>query len=173
MSLKPLLLLPGLGLVCLLSACAGPLPKADPQQAWIDLAPESPNDLLADSVDGKRLNDGRYFQVSPGQHRLRMALLKGANGNSAQPDCLGRLDYAGFQAGAITDWWSPARARTSAPNCWTPRAGRWPRAGRSVACRAFFSIAKVDFHDTQTAAADTRPGPRVPARRLRRAHAPA
>ncbi|MEN5253752.1 hypothetical protein [Pseudomonas protegens] len=99
MSLKPLLLLPGLGLVCLLSACAGPLPKADPQQAWIDLAPESPNDLLADSVDGKRLNDGRYFQVSPGQHRLRMALLKGANGNSAQPDCLGRLDYAGFQAG--------------------------------------------------------------------------
>jgi len=99
MSLKPLLLLPGLGLVCLLSACAGPLPKADPQQAWIDLAPESPNDLLADSVDGKRLNDGRYFQVSPGQHRLQMALLQGANGNSAQPDCLGRLDYVGFQAG--------------------------------------------------------------------------
>ena len=38
-------------------------------------------------------------QVSPGQHRLQMALLQGANGNSAQPDCLGRLDYAGFQAG--------------------------------------------------------------------------
>ena len=43
MSLKPLLLLPGLGLVCLLSACAGPLPKADPQQAWICLLYTSPS----------------------------------------------------------------------------------------------------------------------------------
>lgn len=99
MSFKPLLLLPGLGLVGLLSACAGPLPKADPSQAWIGLAQESPNDLLADSVDGKRLEDGRYFQVSPGAHRLQMALLQGANGNSAQPECEGRLDYSGFKAG--------------------------------------------------------------------------
>lgn len=99
MSLKPLLLLPGLSLVCLLSACAGPLPKTDPNQAWIGLQAESPNDLLADRVDGKRLADGRYFQVAPGKHRLEMALLQGANGNSVQPACMGRLDYSGFKAG--------------------------------------------------------------------------
>ena len=47
MTLKPLMLIPTLGLVCLLSACAGPVPKADPSQAWIGLQGESSDDLLA------------------------------------------------------------------------------------------------------------------------------
>jgi len=42
MSLKPLLLVPVLGFVCLLSACAGPIPKADPSEAWIGLQEEAP-----------------------------------------------------------------------------------------------------------------------------------
>ena len=38
---KPLLLIPALGLVLLLSACAGPMPKADPSEAWIGLQEEA------------------------------------------------------------------------------------------------------------------------------------
>ena len=51
-ALKPLLLIPALGAVLLLSACAGPLPKADPSEAWIGLTEEAPNDLMAERVDG-------------------------------------------------------------------------------------------------------------------------
>ena len=60
-SLKPLLLIPALGAVLLLSACAGPIPKADPSEAWIGLKEEAPNDLMAERVDGHRVDDGRYF----------------------------------------------------------------------------------------------------------------
>ena len=76
MSLKPLLLVPVLGFVCLLSACAGPIPKADPSQAWIGLQEEAPNDLMAERVDGKRVDDGRYFEVTPGDHRLDVTLFE-------------------------------------------------------------------------------------------------
>ena len=54
-----------------LGACASPLPPADPKQAWIDLYTITPGRLvMADRLDGKRLDDGRFFQVSPGRHEL-------------------------------------------------------------------------------------------------------
>ncbi|MBV4538840.1 MULTISPECIES: hypothetical protein [Pseudomonas] len=54
-----------------LGACASPLPPADPKQAWIDLYTITPGRvIMADRLDGKRLNDGRYFQVTPGKHEL-------------------------------------------------------------------------------------------------------
>ncbi|BBP77476.1 hypothetical protein CCU68_25740 [Pseudomonas gingeri NCPPB 3146 = LMG 5327] len=99
MTLKPLMLIPTLGLVCLLSACAGPVPKADPSQAWIGLQGESSDDLLAERVDGKRVDDGRYFEVTPGKHNLEVTLIQGANGDDDQPECSGHVVYDQFKAG--------------------------------------------------------------------------
>lgn len=52
-------------------ACASPLPPVDPKQAWVDLYTMTPGRvIMADRLDGKRLDDGRYFQVTPGKHEL-------------------------------------------------------------------------------------------------------
>ncbi|WOE82155.1 hypothetical protein RZO07_13365 [Pseudomonas protegens] len=99
MTLKPLLLIPALGLVCLLSACAGPMPQPDPSQAWIGLQEEAPNDLMAERVDGKKVDDGRYFEVKPGAHRLDVTLFEESVGDSNQQDCNGHISYSGFKAG--------------------------------------------------------------------------
>ncbi|NBF09111.1 hypothetical protein [Pseudomonas sp. Fl4BN1] len=99
MTLKPLLLIPALGLVCLLSACAGPMPQPDPSQAWIGLQEEAPNDLMAERVDGQKIDDGRYFQVQPGAHRLDVTLFEESVGDSNQQDCNGHVSYSGFKAG--------------------------------------------------------------------------
>jgi hypothetical protein len=99
MTLKPLLLVPGLSLICLLSACAGPEPKSDPSEAWIDLQQPGNTNVLAEKIDGQRVADGRYFEVKPGVHRLDVTLIRGTDGNSAEPICTGRLDYSHFQAG--------------------------------------------------------------------------
>lgn len=99
MTLKPLLLIPSLGLVCLLSACAGPIPKSDPSEAWISLQQQSNTDVLADRIDGQRVSDGRYFEVKPGAHHLQMTMVDGANGSALEHSCLGELDYSNFQAG--------------------------------------------------------------------------
>lgn len=54
-----------------LGACASPLPPVDPKQAWIDLYTVTPGRIvMAERLDGQRLNDGRYFQVTPGKHEL-------------------------------------------------------------------------------------------------------
>ena len=99
MSLKPLLLIPALGVVLLLSACAGPIPKADPSEAWIGLTEDAPNDLLAERVDGKRVDDGRYFEVKPGAHSLDVTLYEEEPGDDNQRDCQGRVEYEAFKAG--------------------------------------------------------------------------
>ncbi|AZE84661.1 lipoprotein, putative [Pseudomonas orientalis] len=99
MSPRTLLLIPTLAAVVLLSACAGPMPKADPSQAWIGLKEEAPNDLLAERVDGQRVDDGRYFEVSPGDHRLDVTLFEEEPGDDNQQDCQGRVEYKHFKAG--------------------------------------------------------------------------
>jgi hypothetical protein len=99
MTSKSLLLIPMLSLVTLLSACAGPMPKADPSEAWIGLQEESPSAMLAENVDGKRLNDGRYFEVTPGAHTLDMTLFVEQGGDENQEDCSARVKYDGFKAG--------------------------------------------------------------------------
>ncbi|MEB0041154.1 MULTISPECIES: hypothetical protein [unclassified Pseudomonas] len=71
MSSKTLLLIPMLSVVALLCAA---VPKPDPSEAWIGLREDPQSDLMAERVDGKRLNDGRYFEVTPGTHRLDMTL---------------------------------------------------------------------------------------------------
>ena len=99
MTVKPLLLIPSLSLVLLLSACAGPMPKQDPAQAWIGLKEEGTSDLMAERVDGKNTRDGRYFEVTPGAHRLDVTLYEGATGDQNQVDCQGDVQYKAFKAG--------------------------------------------------------------------------
>ena len=99
MNLKPLLLIPSLSLVLLLSACAGPMPKQDPGEAWIGLKEECNSDLMAERVDGKSINDGRYFEVTPGAHRLDVTLYEGATGDENQVECQGKVNYSGVKAG--------------------------------------------------------------------------
>ncbi|CAK13039.1 hypothetical protein [Pseudomonas entomophila] len=54
-----------------LGACASPLPPVDPSKAWVDLYTITPGrTIMADRLDGKRLDDGRYFQLTPGKHEL-------------------------------------------------------------------------------------------------------
>lgn len=105
--MRALLLLAALSL---LGACASPLPAPDPQQAWIDLRTEPGELLMAEKLDGRRLDDGRYFQVSPGAHRLEASYrFEEYIGSMFARDpvymlCYLRLDYAGFAAGARYRW---------------------------------------------------------------------
>src|SRR5690606_23830876 len=55
-----------------LAGCSLWMPKPDPTQAWIELAPHQETDLQALAVDGRRLDDDRYFQVQPGSRTLDM-----------------------------------------------------------------------------------------------------
>lgn len=56
----------------MLAGCAGPLPAVDPQQAWVDMHTFTGKLVMADKLDGKRTEDGRYFQVTPGKHELQV-----------------------------------------------------------------------------------------------------
>ena len=56
----------------LLSGCQTPLPPVDPQMAWVDFSTPTPGGklLMAERLDQQRLNDGRFFQVTPGSHEI-------------------------------------------------------------------------------------------------------
>jgi len=99
MTFKPLMLIPTLGLALLLSACAGPMPKADPSEAWIGLQNEAPNDMLAEKVDGQKIDDGRFFEVPPGAHKLDVMLVEMPWGDGNQQDCSGEVSFNQFKAG--------------------------------------------------------------------------
>ena len=83
------------------SACAAPLPEHDPDMAWIDVQSQAGHRLSAQRMDGNKVNDARYFQVSPGEHQLQMRLTYDRGGNSSgdsQRRCLVDVVYADFQA---------------------------------------------------------------------------
>ncbi|CAG8863511.1 hypothetical protein PS627_00449 [Pseudomonas fluorescens] len=56
----------------MVAGCQTPIPTADPQKAWVELSTPFPNDrlLLAERLDKQRLADGRFFEVTPGNHEL-------------------------------------------------------------------------------------------------------
>jgi hypothetical protein len=58
----------------LVAGCQTPLPPVDPQMAWVDFSTPTPGGkvLMAERLDKQRLNDGRFFQVTPGSHELRV-----------------------------------------------------------------------------------------------------
>ncbi|WP_448110131.1 PA0061/PA0062 family lipoprotein [Pseudomonas lini] len=88
--------------------CASPLPAVDPQMAWVDFATPSPGGklLMADRLDNQRLSDGRYFQVTPGSHELRVRfdfeVMGGGSGLMSAPLerlCYLTINYDHFEAG--------------------------------------------------------------------------
>lgn len=94
-------------LVSSLSGCSLWMPKPDPSQAWIELAPREDTDLQALAVDGRRLDDDRYFQVMPGSRTLEMRYRFEVDGDNIGPDsgplprdCKLTLAYDRFTAGA-------------------------------------------------------------------------
>ena len=93
-----------------LSACAStPLPPVDPHQAWVDFATPTPGAklVMAQRLDGKNLNDGRFFQVPPGSRELMVRFdfevpTGGSLGGLSQTQdrtCFMTLQYDSFQAG--------------------------------------------------------------------------
>lgn len=96
--------------VLFLSACAlTPLPAVDPQQAWVDFATPTPGAklVMAQRLDGKNLNDGRFFQMPPGSHELMVRFDFevptgsgfGGLGQTTERTCFMTLQYDHFQAG--------------------------------------------------------------------------
>jgi len=98
-----------LALVSLSGCATSPLPEVDPNMAWIDFATATPGGkvLMAESLDGERLRDGRFFQVSPGSHELEVrfdfeVIGGGGLGMQAEPQerlCYLLIRYDQFQAG--------------------------------------------------------------------------
>ena len=94
----------------LLSACTStPVPPMDPQQAWVDFATPTPGAklVMAQRLDGKNLDDGRYFQFPPGSHELMVRFdfevptggsLNGF-GQMTDRTCFMTVEYANFAAG--------------------------------------------------------------------------
>ena len=96
-----------LGMACLLSACVStPLPKPDPNLAWVDLETQTGKLVMAERLDHQRMADGRYFQVSPGSHELMVRfdyeVFIGGMSQFSNPQerlCYITLNYADFQPG--------------------------------------------------------------------------
>lgn len=91
--------LPVIGGLCILCGCASPMPTANPNEAWVGLREEPTTTLMAEAVDGKRLDDGRYFQVSAGEHTLLTRLFVEGDGDSNGGTCSLGVTYSGFKAG--------------------------------------------------------------------------
>lgn len=91
----------------LLSACAStPVPNADPARAWIDLETQTGKLVMAERLDNQRLQDGRYFQVTPGSHELMVRfdyeVFIGGMGQFSDPQerlCYLSVRYDDFQPG--------------------------------------------------------------------------
>lgn len=99
-------LIPIIASLSLLGACASPVPPSDPRQAWVELYATASDLLMAEELDGERLDDGRYFQVPPGAHELIVRFqfeVPGGGWNlmaePVQRTCEIRVRYAGFAAG--------------------------------------------------------------------------
>jgi len=101
--MRPLLLA---GSLFSLGGCGLLMPAPDPSQAWIDLKTRTDSKLHAAEVDAKPWGDGRYFQVNPGAHELKVrfqfavdASNIGPDSEPHQRDCKLELHYGEFAAG--------------------------------------------------------------------------
>lgn len=89
-----------------LAACTStPIPPVDPQKAWVDMFTTTGKLVMAESVDDQKLNDGRYFQVTPGAHELEVRFdyeIYAGGGMISDPfdrTCYLTIRYDGFKAG--------------------------------------------------------------------------
>lgn len=92
----------------LLAGCASPLPPRDPALAWVNLHSSAGELLMAERLDDKRLDDGRYFQLTPGAHELLVRFqfeVAGGGGDlmgePVQRTCEIRIRHDAFQAGQV------------------------------------------------------------------------
>nr|WP_201168502.1 hypothetical protein [Pseudomonas sp. S31] len=93
------LVIPLLGVLGALAGCAGPMPKASPDEAWVSLREEPTTTLMAETLDGKRLSDGRFFEVPAGKHKLGATLFVEGDGDSNGEICNAAVTYNKFKAG--------------------------------------------------------------------------
>lgn len=130
-------------LLASLTACASQLPEPDPRMAWVEVTPEPGDTLMAHRLDGKRWNDGRYFQVLPGKHELEVRYqfeVGGGGGmlSASEPfqiTCYLEFRYDGFIAGQR--YRLEARNAANQPMAWLygenrqvlARNERMPRCG--------------------------------------------
>ncbi|WP_375740807.1 hypothetical protein [Pseudomonas boanensis] len=130
-------------LLASLTACASQLPEPDPRMAWVEVTPEPGDTLMAHRLDGKRWNDGRYFQVLPGKHELEVRYqfeVGGGGGmlSTSEPfqiTCYLEFRYDGFSAGQR--YRLEARNAANQPMAWLygenrqvlARNERMPRCG--------------------------------------------
>jgi hypothetical protein len=93
--------------LALLGGCASPLPAHDPQMAWIDLYTAAGRTLMAERLDGQSVNDGRFYQVTPGRHELVVRFQyeiasgggMGQMNDPAELTCRVKVTYDDFAAG--------------------------------------------------------------------------
>jgi hypothetical protein len=93
--------------IALLAGCASPLPAHDPQMAWVDLYTAAGRTLMAERLDGQSVNDGRYYQVTPGRHELVVRFQyeiasgggMGQMNDPAELTCRVKVTYDDFAAG--------------------------------------------------------------------------
>lgn len=95
-----------IGVLMLLPGCAStPVPAHDPEKAWVEFFTRTGKVVMAERLDGQRLDDGRYFQVEPGRHELMVrfdyeviqSMLP--MGQPSERICYITLHYDSFQAG--------------------------------------------------------------------------
>lgn len=89
-------------LAVLAGGCEAALPGHDPAMAWVDVAGRAGYSLSARRQDGVKVQDARFFQLTPGRHRLELRLgyeRKGSASGSQWRHCRVEFDYAGFAAG--------------------------------------------------------------------------
>ncbi|WP_260962552.1 PA0061/PA0062 family lipoprotein [Pseudomonas citri] len=96
-------------LLCVSGCATSPLPPVDANKAWIDFATPAPGGkvLMAERLDGRRVADGRFFQVAPGSHELEVRFdfevySGGGLGMQAEPQerlCYLIVRYDHFEAG--------------------------------------------------------------------------
>lgn len=98
-------LLFAVGTLMLLSACST-LPAPDPNQAWVELAPQDETSLHAVQVDERDWVDSRYFEVTPGSHELTVRYQFPVTPSNIGPvneplwrDCQLNLTFKDFSAG--------------------------------------------------------------------------
>ncbi|MDF2641160.1 MAG: hypothetical protein K0R45_432 [Pseudomonas sp.] len=90
-----------------LAGCASPLPAVDPNMAWVDMHTFTGRLVMSDKLDGENTPDGRYFQVTPGSHKLQVRYdyeyRSGGIGimsdDLRELTCFIDLQYDGFTAG--------------------------------------------------------------------------
>lgn len=88
-----------------LTGCAAPLPSSNPTMAWVDLSTTTGKLVMAEALDKQRLRDGRFFQVTPGNHELMVRFdfevpsSGGFNNDPQERLCYVTVNYDRFEAG--------------------------------------------------------------------------